>query len=424
MSDSLNLTQNFPEKTQDDWMAFVSSLLKGKDFDTLIALSEDGISKGPLWTAEDLPEKFGRLGRMDVPQLGGRPWHITSPVRDPDLAHANTQALEDLKGGASALRIETGEGALRLKDKSHIKRLLEQIYTDLIPISFAPNGHNAAIADVIMGLTDLRKAHINFGLNPLTDADMIARLAEDTPSGWRAITLNAAGVHEQGGTEVLELANLAAHICHAMQTFTPELAHRHMMIELAVTQDGHLMIAKLRAARRIYARIAESFGLADTTVAIHAITSQRMMQTVDPWTNMLRVMSAGFGAVCGGANFITTRPFTDGLGLPTAFGHRIARNMQLMMMEESHLGQVQDVAFGSYFHEHLTDQLAQAAWSVFQDIERAGGIQPHHAKGTFQADLDKAIQARRERADPIVGVTLHPATDATTRKAQIRQVTS
>ena len=180
-------------------------------------------------------------------------------------------------------------------------------------------------------------------------------------------------------------------------------------------RDGHMSIAKLRAARRIYARIAESFCADDAPLSLHVISSKRMMQAVDPWSNMLRVMSAGFGAVIGGAGFITLRPFTDALGTDalgtdalgkaTPFGYRAARNMQLMMMEESHLGQVQDAAFGSYFHERMTDSLAKAAWTEFQRIEADGGIDNIDP---FKARIKAAAKARADKAEPILGVTLHP----------------
>jgi len=148
-----------------------------------------------------------------------------------------------------------------------------------------------------------------------------------------------------------------------------------------------------------------------------------MMQSTDPWTNMLRIMSAGFGSVIGGADFITTRPFTDAIGHATGFGHRIARNMQLMMMEESQLGQVKDAAYGSYFHERMTDSLARAAWTEFQQIESEGGIDNIEP---FKARIKAAAKVRQEKADPILGVTLHPLDNDSSafREARIRRVAS
>ena len=140
-----------------------------------------------------------------------------------------------------------------------------------------------------------------------------------------------------------------------------------------------------------------------------ATSSLRMMQSADPWTNMLRLMSAGFGAVIGGADYITLLPFTEALGAATPFGYRIARNMQLMMMEESRLGHVEDAAHGSYFHERLSEELALKAWAKFQEIEKLGGIDAYTASGAYADDLKTAAESRADKDAPIVGVTLHAA---------------
>ena len=192
-----------------------------------------------------------------------------------------------------------------------------------------------------------------------------------------------------------------------------------MGVELTTNQDGHLSIAKLRAARRIYTSIAKAFDIEAAPLSLHAVTSARMMQSIDPWTNMLRVMSAGFGAIIGGADFITTRSFTDALGTPTEFSNRIARNMQLMMMEESYLGQVQDAAFGSYFHERMSDELAKAAWAEFQQIESEGGLSNIEL---FKNRIKAAAKTRDEKNNPILGVTLHPAENS--REAKVRRAFS
>lgn len=415
MSD-LNLTHDFPKSSEADWQALVEKGLRGAEFDSLTRKTDDGISRGPLSTSSESPDCFGAYPRMEAPLLDGRPWHITAPVRGPEIAHANSQALEDLSGGASALRLSLGEAGVGIKNANEMKRLLDKVYTNLIPIVVAPN-NDFANTDLFK---DFRDANIFLGLSPKTEG--LKSLAQTAPDTWRLITTNAARIHGTGGTEAQELACFAASAAHAYRVLGQDAA-KHVSVELTANQDGHLTIAKLRAARRIYARIAESFGVSDAPLSIHVITSNRMMQSTDPWTNMLRIMSAGFGAVIGGADFITTRPFTDAIGHATGFGYRIARNMQLMMMEESHLGQVKDASYGSYFHERMTNALAQAAWTEFQQIESEGGlanIEP------FKARIKEAATARKEKAEPILGVTLHPLEQDSTafRDAKVRKVSS
>ena len=411
MSD-LKLTDDFIQASKADWEALVKKGLRGAEFESIGKTTEDGIPRGPLSTADDLPPTIAPLPRGRGPLLQGRPWHITSQVSDPDISYANHQALKDLEGGASALRLSLCERGITLQNKNEIKRLLDQIYMDLVPIIVGPNNkiENAALFE------DFKDAHIYLGLGPKTDG--LEKLATNLPKNWRLLTINAARVHDTGGTEAQELAYFAASAAHAFRRLGKSAA-KHMGAELTTNQDGHLSIAKLRAARRIYARIAENFEVYDAPINLHVVTSTRMMQSTDPWTNMLRVMSAGFGAIIGGADFITTRAFTHTLGTPTEFGNRIARNMQLMMMEESHLGQVQDAAYGSYFHERMTDSLAQAAWNEFQTIESEGGLDNIDP---FKDRIKAAAKTRDEKDEPILGVTLHPAEN--NRDAKVRRAYS
>jgi methylmalonyl-CoA mutase len=395
------------------WEEIVEKGLRGKPFSSLQDRTEDGIIRGPLKTHPALPSLFAPQLRCGAPLLEGRPWHITAPVRDPELAHANKQALGDLLGGASALRITLGRKGIDIKNANEMKRLLDKVHTSLAPVVIAPNNDTSNTDK----LKDFTEANIYLGFGPKTED--LQEILKELPESWRLITINAARVHDMGGTEAQELAYFATSAVHAFRVLGQDAA-KHIGVELTTNQDAHLSIAKLRAARRIYARIAESFGAEDARLTLHSISSMRMMQSEDPWTNMLRVMSASFGAVIGGADFITTRPFTDANGHATGFGHRLARNMQLMMMEESHLGQVQDAAYGSYFHESMTKSLAQAAWTEFQQIESEGGllnIEP------FKARIKDINKAREEKADSILGVDLHPLEKGSTayREPKIRR---
>jgi len=399
----------FPDTTISDWSNLAESFLKGAAFDTLVHRTEDGIIKGPLSTRADISTDIAPYFRKDIPLLDQRDWHISAPVSDPNISFANRQLLEDLNGGASAARITCGVDGVAIRHKNDLKRLLDQVFTDLIPIYLAPHEDGF----VFKLFENYEKSHLNLGLSPRT-ADL-ETYTRECPENWKLVTLDAAQIYDRGGTDVQELAYLAASAAYTFRQLGPEPASRHISAELATHQDGHVSIAKLRAARRIYARIAQSFGIENQSLSLHAITAKRMMQKIDPWTNMLRVMSAGFGAVIGGADFITTRPFTQALGNATPFGYRIARNMQLLMMEESRLGQVKDAAFGSYHHERLTDALAQKAWAEFQQIEGEGGFEN---LAPFNARIDQAIAARQDQDHPILGVNLHPTDNG--RVAKIR----
>ena len=136
---SLSLTETFPSASEADWLALVEKGLRGGAMADLMGETRDGLSRGPLSTANHCPDDMGSFTRIDDMVLGDRTWHIAAPVTDPDVAYANTQALEDLTGGASALRIVAGENGVALRTRGDIQRLFDQVHTDLIQTSFAPH---------------------------------------------------------------------------------------------------------------------------------------------------------------------------------------------------------------------------------------------------------------------------------------------
>jgi methylmalonyl-CoA mutase len=169
-------------------------------------------------------------------------------------------------------------------------------------------------------------------------------------------------------------------------------------------------IAKVRAARALWARIIEACEAGAVPARIEARSSHRMLTRLDPWTNLIRLTAAGFGAAVGGADAIVLGAFTDALGLPTAFARRQARNTQLILMEEANLGRVADPAGGAWFLDTLTDELAKAAWTEFQAIEAAGGIVAALGSGAVQSKVAAAREARlaaiAAQEDKILGVTV------------------
>jgi len=222
-------------------------------------------------------------------------------------------------------------------------------------------------------------------------------------------------VHEAGGGEAAEVAFAAAAAvayAKALVRAGRPMAEAFGRITLGLAADGDyfVTIAKLRAARAVWARIATACE-ADATARIEARSSRRMLTAKDAWTNMIRLTAAGFGAAVGGADTVILGNFTDALGLPTEFARRQSRNTQLVLMEEAHIGRVADPAAGSGYVEALTDQIARAAWNDFQAIEAAGGIVAALTAGNVARQVEAAKAAR---PDPkIIGVTAFPPTHET-----------
>ncbi|MFW5652614.1 MAG: methylmalonyl-CoA mutase family protein, partial [Planctomycetota bacterium] len=191
-------------------------------------------------------------------------------------------------------------------------------------------------------------------------------------------------------------------------------AARQMQFEFSLDCRFFLEIAKLRAARRLWYRVVEaSGGTPDSArMRIHARTGRRVQTARDPWVNMLRNTATCFAASAAGVQSITTDPFDAQIGRPDAFSRRIARNTQIVLNEESHLARVLDPAGGSHFIEKTTDVLAEKAWALFQDIERAGGMAACLKSGDI-AERIEVVHSKRAteiavRKQPITGVTEFP----------------
>jgi methylmalonyl-CoA mutase len=193
-------------------------------------------------------------------------------------------------------------------------------------------------------------------------------------------------------------------------------AFGRITLGLSADADYFITIAKLRAARAVWARIAAACG-GEPTARIEAKSSRRMLTAQDAWTNMIRLTAAGFGAAVGGADSVLLGNFTDALGLPTEFARRQARNTQLVLMEEAHVGRVADPAAGSGYVEALTDEIARKAWTEFQIIESSGGAIAALNAGHLARQVEAAIAARPEPR--IIGVTAFPPAKDTPVEVEI-----
>ncbi len=181
---------------------------------------------------------------------------------------------------------------------------------------------------------------------------------------------------------------------------------------LAADADQFLTTAKFRALRKLWARVEEACGLSPRPVFVAAETAWRMMTKRDPFVNMLRSTMAVVAAGLGGADSITVLPHTAAIGLPDGFARRIARNTQLILLEESNLAKVGDPAAGSGGFESLTTELCVAAWSLFQEIEKAAGPDLALEQGLIQAKV-AAVRVEREKAiarrkDALTGTSEFP----------------
>lgn len=369
----------------------------------------DGFPVRPLYTSLDglaepaLPGHwpFTRGGDAHRDVLAG--WKVTEsfPISaDADVATVNGAILLALTDGTSALEVRTGAGGV---PTDQLDRVFEGVFLDLVPVILDAGADLAGAVDQLLTLVEpfdadqRARLSIDLGADPLTaplsgraaaaEADVVATAAKLTgyDGGVRAVTVDAAALHNLGASASLELAGaLAAGVAYLRLLTESGLsaadALRQLSFRFAADDDQFATIAKLRAARRLWARVAEVVGAPDSGAAtIHAVTSKAMMSQRDPWVNMLRTTLAAFAAGVGGADTVLVETFDAAIdgGLPgtaVTFSRRMARNTQLLLLEESHLGRVVDPSGGSWFVEDLTDQLAQQAWTKFQELESLGGF--------------------------------------------------
>jgi methylmalonyl-CoA mutase len=398
--DDLPLAADFAPATYEDWRKLVDEVLKGAPFEKLVGKTYDNLKIDPIY----------QRARGTTPIAGrapAAPWQIMQRIDHPDAAMANAQALHDLENGANGLTLvfagANGAYGLGLEPSPEtIEKVLDGVFLDAgigVELQIGPQSRMAAIhvAEYVKrkGLSPAA-CDIRFGLDPIgacaASGSSSYTWAEIVPAVTGAIkSLAATGfkgpfaaadgrvVHDAGGSEVQELAFvLAAGVAYlrAMEGAGIALEDAQGMVyaRLSADADQFLTLAKFRALRSLWTRVEQSCGLAPKPLFIAADTSWRMLTQRDPHVNMLRATMATFSAGLGGANAITVLPFTLALGLPDRFARRVARNTQLVLLEESNLAKVSDPAAGSGGIETLTQQLCAAAWSLFQEIEKAGGV--------------------------------------------------
>jgi methylmalonyl-CoA mutase len=389
----------FPAASGEQWRELVDAVLRktGASFDSLVTKTYDGIELQPLYTLDDALEPYAL-----APVKQG--WDIRQRHAVPDPV----ALMNDLEGGVTSLWLAV--------PASSLERLLDGVYLDLAPIVLDGSVDAARAMLRIYDQAPLLADDVrgNLALTPYGEALDVIKQARSQFPGLRTVVVDALPFHDAGGSDSEELgASLALAVSHLRALtaagFSEAEAFAQLEFRYAATADQFMTIAKLRAARRLWARVAEVSGV-ETVQVQHAVTSSAMMTRRDPWVNMLRTTVACLSAGLGGADAVTVQPFDAAIGLPDEFARRIARNTQNLLLEESHLGEVIDPAAGSWYVEKLTDSLAVRAWAWFQEIERAGGLDSARSLVASRiADTWAKRSARlADRSDPITGVSEFP----------------
>jgi methylmalonyl-CoA mutase len=427
MADTLAPSPDFQASTEEDWRALVAKTLKDQPFDSLRKTTAEGLPIEPLY-----PTGVGPVAALPARTFDrDRAWDLRTLTAHPDPAAANAEILADLEGGSASAVVSidpTGAAGVAVGSARDLGRVLEGVVLEMAPVGLDAGFLGPKAADWLGALAKSSPgAKLRFNLDPLSAfaqagkspgpveahlisaATVAARLADTYPQA-QLFLASGRVVHEASGGEALEIAFAAA----AALAYAKALVRAGMSVSdafaritlgLAVDGDYFLSIAKLRAARLVFARIAGASGAAPLA-RVEARSSRRMLTVQDAWTNMIRLTMAGLAAAVGGADAVVLGNFTDAIGLPTPFARRQSRNTQLVLMEEGHVARVSDPAAGSGYVEALTDEFARAAWTDFQAIEALGGL----ARALAAGDIARRVaETAAGRAKPkIVGVTAFP----------------
>lgn len=436
--DHLPLASEFPAATDDQWRTLVAGVLRGARFERLQSRSADGLTIEPLY----------RRAR-DVLPIGGRKpgarWQVVQRIDHPDADSCNAEVLHELDNGADGLvLIPAGaigaHGYGLAPEPTAVERALAGVHLDAgiaIALEFSPHAPDLALtlASLVerQGLSPAA-VDIRFGLDPLgafarhgrstapwrERPPRIGVLAADLARrGFKGPFAVADGrvIHDAGGTEAQELAFVLAVAVAYLRGLEAggvalDAARRMTAFRLTADADQFLTIAKFRALRRLWARVEESCGLAPIPAFVEAETAWRTMTHDDAYVNILRATIAVFSAGVGGADAISVLPFTAARGLPDRFARRVARNTQLVLLDEAGIAHIADPTAGAGWSEDLTDKLCRAAWALFQEIEAAGGPVAALERGLLQAKV-AAARAARERAladksEALIGASEYP----------------
>ncbi len=448
------LAAGFDIPPLEAWRDAVETGLGGRSIDEALATETfAGLSIKPLYTRDDLPEGPDPSGFPGLPpwlrgsRAADRAWEIRQRHDHPDPATANAQIRHDLERGVDAVTLAVdpdGAQGIAIATSGDLERVLAGVDLARTPVHLDAGATAPVVAAGLMTLIGKQgiapKARGGFGLDPIASWAAAGRIAGGIEAALdemaefvrdacgRAPRMRVAAVrsrvhHSAGAGEAEELALLIATgvaYLRAMERAGIELERGAAAIEFALALDADIFlgIAKLRAARALWFEILRGCGLdRPPAMALAAESAPRMLSRRDPWVNVLRTTTAAFVAAIGGADAVTVALHTAVLGPAEDPARRLARNVAIILAEESHLCRVLDPAGGSYAVERLTRELAAAAWQRFQGIERAGGMVAALRQGLVQESIARCRERRAKalatRRLPLTGVSEFPDPEET-----------
>ena len=442
---SEKLFTEFPPVPTEKWEEVITADLKGADYERkLVWKTGEGFNVRPYYRAENL-EGIKFLGSQagEFPYVRGthahNRWRVHQTVSVVCPKEANAEALKILNAGVDSLGFCIASADFSAAD---LDMLLKDICIPAVEITFCGE-KMANVAELVLAKVEKEgiakeDVRIAFCIDPLVKGlsskgdfcspngeKCIARIVElihktKEYTHVRIVTVAGQTFGNSGSTIVEELAfTLSAGHDYLVRLTDAGLdvdaAARKLRFSFSVSSNYFMEIAKFRAARMLWANIVKGYGPAKNCACkmqIHAETSRWNQTVYDPYVNMLRGTTEAMSATIAGVHSLEVMPFDASFENPTEFSKRIARNVELLLKNESHFDQVVDPAGGSYYVENLTQSIAAEAWKLFLEIEEKGGYTEAYKAGLIverikasAAAKDKNIATRRQT---LLGANQYP----------------
>lgn len=430
MEKELNLQQTFSPLSKEEWKQKVIEDLKGADFDRkLVWKTYEGIPVQPFYTQEDTEGKALPSDKLNLPEETTRTWVNYLEITVEDASEANRLAVKMLDFDTTGILFY-----LKNPESTDLNTLLQNLPLASLQVSFktaTPNADvlqqyvaycqkNCVALDDIKGFyqADVLENYALTGAIPdFTPYAEVIKVTQTLPNFF-GITLPSHAFADSGANNVQEIAFLANKLVDYLTELTvltgldAKTLLKEVLFNTAIGGDYFFEISKLRALRLVYQTVAQTYGLAEAKATILASSGLWTKSLFDPNVNLLRNTTEAMAALLGGCDALLIQPHNSSFEKPSDFSHRIALNLSNLLKGESHFDKVIDPAAGSYYIENLTENIAQKAWELFQQVENKGGFAAAFEAGfiteSIQATASQKLKDISARKKVFVGTNKYP----------------
>lgn len=422
----MSLFQDFSPISLEEWKNKIIKDLKGKDYnDTLILKTEEGFEVDAAYHQESLINNKSQFFSFEKNKTE---WEIREQIDIVDIKEANKKALKALKGGANSLQFNGNISSI-----DELRSLLNEVMIEIISVHFY-NSNPIETVDFLNKIINERnlnkteiKASVSYDYlgellttgawveNEPKDFDSVFEYIKTSP--FSKLTINGQYYSNAGANNSQEIAYSFAQAVEYIHQLTEKGIKAEEVISkinfnFGINSNYFFEIAKIRAAKIVWKMITETYGVNISETNIHSQTSTYNLATQDVYTNLLRTSTEAMSAIIGGCNSLSVTPFNASYEAPSDFSSRIARNIQIILKEESFLDKVNDAAKGSYYIETLTDEMAEQILNLFKEIENTTGFLSNIQNGNIQQAIKATNQSKlkkyQEGTKTLLGVNKYP----------------